>query len=343
MLIADDCKKGEVWVYKMKYVPFDHCKSYYRRTGLDFDTLWPAHTTCAQSVLGGECVWRSGAILVTKVDHRWRLLGFGVYGPGCQAPARFLDYGMYHTWVKETFTEIGKPVISTIADNHLVMRRTMSKIQRLGTCDSEEMKYELFSDATVLYEKKEGTYKYNLTLVAGMEYSCMEVKARYVSPKKTGKPKLTLRRWCAGEGHERPVCHSGTQFVEIAFYVEITFEDGFVFQLNAYGEQMKVIDPLRAHKYRNTRTKYPNKTKTKDLWPLLKKVASTNLWFRKPKPYYYTDDHSFWKPGYYKQLLVEYPRPLNPKHFSTTTTTTTEEPTTPTTTTTTETPTSPDE
>ncbi|XP_050554198.1 uncharacterized protein LOC118279083 [Spodoptera frugiperda] len=109
----------------MKYVPFDHCKSYYRRTGLDFDTLWPAHTTCAQSVLGGECVWRSGAILVTKVDHRWRLLGFGVYGPGCQAPARFLDYGMYHTWVKETFTDIGKPALSTVADNHLVMRRSM--------------------------------------------------------------------------------------------------------------------------------------------------------------------------------------------------------------------------
>ncbi|CAH0697459.1 unnamed protein product [Spodoptera exigua] len=123
MMLADDCKKGEVWVYKMIYVPFDKCKHYYRKSGLDFDSLWPSHTTCAQSVMGDECVWRSGAILVTKVDQRWRLLGFGVYGPGCQAPARFLDYGMYHKWVKDSFRNIGRTAVSTIAENHLVMRR----------------------------------------------------------------------------------------------------------------------------------------------------------------------------------------------------------------------------
>ncbi|KAF9411644.1 hypothetical protein HW555_009608, partial [Spodoptera exigua] len=83
MMLADDCKKGEVWVYKMIYVPFDKCKHYYRKSGL----------------------------------------GFGVYGPGCQAPARFLDYGMYHKWVKDSFRNIGRTAVSTIAENHLVMRR----------------------------------------------------------------------------------------------------------------------------------------------------------------------------------------------------------------------------
>ncbi|CAH1641892.1 unnamed protein product [Spodoptera littoralis] len=317
MLIGDDCRKGEVWVYKMKYVPFDQCKSYYRRTGLDFDTLWPSHTTCAQSVTGGECVWRSGALLVTKVDNRWRLLGFGVYGPGCQAPARFIDYGMYHKWVKKSFEDIGKPSISTVAENHLVMRRTFSKIQRLGACDSEEKLFEIFSDETEMEDKKAGTYRYNLTLVAGMEYSCMEIKANYIAREKDSKPRVSIRKWCLGD-EQKSVCHSGTQFVEIGFFVEITFVYGFLFRLNAYGEQIKVIDSLLAHKYRNTKTHFPKRPKTRNLWALLKRVKTSNLYFRRPS-YYFKVDHSFWKEGRGKKLLVEYPRPLNRNYFSTTT------------------------
>ncbi|CAH1641893.1 unnamed protein product [Spodoptera littoralis] len=292
MLLDDDCQKGELSIYKMKYVPFHHCKSYYRRTGLDFDTLWPSHTTCAQSVTGGECVWRSGALLVTRVDHRWRLLGFGVYGPGCQAPARFLDYGMYHKWVKESFEDIGKPSISTVAENHLVMRRTFSKIQRFGECDKEEKQYDIFTDETEISKDVQGSYKYNLTLVAGMEYSCMEIKAQY-PPDKVGKPKLMVRRWCAGD-QTTVVCYSGTQFIELNFYVEIDFDNSFIFQLNAYGQQMKVIDPMLAHRYRNARTRYPPRPKIKRLWGLLKNLSRRNVYYKEPKYSKINRDHGKW-------------------------------------------------
>ncbi|XP_026740732.1 complement C1r subcomponent-like [Trichoplusia ni] len=124
MVLSDNCLNSQVRIYKMKYVSPSACKSYYRRTGLDIDSIWPSHTACARSARGGRCVWRSGAILVVKVGMRWRLLGFGVYGPGCQAPARFLDYGMYHTWVRRSIEKIGTPTVTTLASNHVILRRS---------------------------------------------------------------------------------------------------------------------------------------------------------------------------------------------------------------------------
>uniref|UniRef100_A0A2H1VL29 SFRICE_013737 n=1 Tax=Spodoptera frugiperda TaxID=7108 RepID=A0A2H1VL29_SPOFR len=121
----------------------------------------------------------------------------------------------------------------------------------------------------------------SLTLVAGMEYACMDIKATYISKTKASKPKLTVRRWCTGDDVMH-LCFSGLQFVEITFYVEIIFENSFIFQLNAYGQQMKAIDPMLAHRYRNTRTKFPKRATVKEMclcWvtnPLTARMAKRN-------------------------------------------------------------------
>ncbi|XP_063899218.1 uncharacterized protein LOC126056165 isoform X2 [Helicoverpa armigera] len=74
MVLSDNCRRSKLRVHKMRYVSPENCKLYYRRTGLDVDTMWPSHTACARSIAGGWCVWRSGAILVVKVGKRWRLV-----------------------------------------------------------------------------------------------------------------------------------------------------------------------------------------------------------------------------------------------------------------------------
>ncbi|CAD0205944.1 unnamed protein product [Chrysodeixis includens] len=223
------CLNSQVRIYKMKYVSPAACKNYYRRTGLDIDTIWPSHTACARSTRGGRCVWRSGAILVMKVGSRWRLLGFGVYGPGCQAPARFLDYGMYHTWVRRSIERIGSPTVSTIADNHIIMRRSMSNVQRYGPCDVEETSEELFTDFLAV-DSFAGTLDYNMTIYANVEYSCILMKADHSAKFKEGTPKISLRRWCTTP---RLQC-SDFQYIDVHFDVEITFSRELRFSIQAY-------------------------------------------------------------------------------------------------------------
>lgn len=71
-------------------------------------------------------------VKLNQRPHMYLQLGFGVYGPGCQAPSRFLDYGMYHKWVERNVQRTGKPTITTISDNHVIFRR--SKFQEIQHC-----------------------------------------------------------------------------------------------------------------------------------------------------------------------------------------------------------------
>ncbi|RVE41786.1 hypothetical protein evm_013565 [Chilo suppressalis] len=73
--MTEDCKKPLVKLYEMIYVNSDECKSYYRKSGLDISSMWPTHVTCAKAVSGGECVWRSGAVLVLRQAGQWKLVG----------------------------------------------------------------------------------------------------------------------------------------------------------------------------------------------------------------------------------------------------------------------------
>ncbi|XP_037302051.1 uncharacterized protein LOC115455914, partial [Manduca sexta] len=249
-----DCNKPIIRIHKMEYVNEAECKQYYRRSQLDVSSLWPSYATCARALDGGECVWRSGAALVMKLNGRWRLLGFGVHGPGCRAPARFLDYGMYHKWVKRNIARIGTPTITRLAPNHMVLRRTLSTLQRYGPCDKGETKTEIYTD-TVQMEKKGQWFHvtYNLSLYADVEYSCVVFRADNYNPFAErghdwySKPKLRLRRWCAGS---TAVCYD-FQYIEIHFHIDIYFVNHMIFKLSAYGKEAKVIDPIKASVYAN--------------------------------------------------------------------------------------------
>ncbi|CAG9792566.1 unnamed protein product [Diatraea saccharalis] len=245
MTIMNNCKKPVVKLYEMDFVNPDECKTYYRKSGLDISSMWPTHTTCARAVSGGECVWRSGAVLALRQGGRWRLVGssivqvgFGVYGPGCGAPARFLDYSIFQRWVRHTVANIGRPAISRLSPNAMVLRRSLSNLQRYGPCDLDEMKYVIYADHTDIQFR-------------GLNMRTVRYNAD--NAKKYVKPRLYLRRWCAGAA---AMCQD-FQNIEIEFYVEIHYKDSVTYDVKAYGHEAKAIDVRRAMKYINENKKRP--------------------------------------------------------------------------------------
>ncbi|XP_028159871.1 uncharacterized protein LOC114352461 [Ostrinia furnacalis] len=251
MTLSVDCKKPIVQLYQMEYVDPVQCKIYYRKSGLNLKALWPTHTACARARYGGDCIWGGGTVLVLKQAGRWRLVGFGVYGPGCEAPARFLDYGMYHSWIRRSIQRMGKPSVTRLGPNQVILRRSLANVQRYGPCDLEEIKEELYTDETTIRADKSGPrrLRYNMTIYANVEYSCVVFRATSTDK----PPSLRLRRWCAGN----PNSCSGFQYIEIDFYVEVTFSGYMKFSMKAYGRKGIVIDVKRAMKYLNTMHHYP--------------------------------------------------------------------------------------
>ncbi|KAJ8708226.1 hypothetical protein PYW07_010351 [Mythimna separata] len=227
-----------------------------------------------------------------RTYYRRAQLGFGVYGPGCQAPARFLDYGMYHEWVQRSVQRIGRPAITKLAPNYVVLRRSRSNIQRFGPCDSGEKSKQLYTESVEIQRGSdpmsrlpEGKYYLNLTIISDVEYSCIVLRADYKDKNKDGTPSLRLRRYCAGSGHSG-TCFTGVQFIQILFYVEITFGSTLEYSVTAYGRAVKAIDPFRAHKYANrVRNKFPkllNHKLTKELFKEFLDDASYR-WYGKNK------------------------------------------------------------
>ncbi|CAB3237799.1 unnamed protein product [Arctia plantaginis] len=270
LVLSNDCRKSKIMIHKMQYVSPKVCRAYYRRSNrkpkitvckfctlfqLDVESLWPTHTACARSMSGGRCVWRSGAVLAIKSSNRWRLLGFGVYGPGCQVPSRFLDYGMYHKWVERNVQRIGRPTITTISDNHVIFRRMSGHIQRFGPCDREETVRELYSDrdAIEVAGYRNGHFSYNVSLYANVEYSCVTFRADHSSSKLKEAPKLHIQRWCAGS---TGICF-GFGYLSIHFRISVRFKDNFRFILRAYGQEAKIVDPRKAIEYINLKMQYP--------------------------------------------------------------------------------------
>ncbi|XP_035454506.2 uncharacterized protein LOC118279082, partial [Spodoptera frugiperda] len=244
MVLSNSCSKSRVRIHKMKYVSPEHCKSFYRRTGADVDGDWPSYTACARSTSGGDCVWRSGAILVVKIKDRWRLLGFGIYGPGCESPARFLDYGKYHQWVAHNIDRMGKPAITTLADNHVVLRRSLAQIQRFGKCDEEEKAYLAYSDYDHITSDK-GFFNYNISIYGETNYPCIEFEANH-NPTVGTKPRMRLRQWCLMNMRRPPhevfkdpikdkVCFSPRyKYGEAHFNVEVDYTEELHFHVNVY-------------------------------------------------------------------------------------------------------------
>uniref|UniRef100_A0A2H1W5Z3 SFRICE_016778 n=1 Tax=Spodoptera frugiperda TaxID=7108 RepID=A0A2H1W5Z3_SPOFR len=68
----------------------------------------PTSYVCGYATRNGSthCAWDNGMALVSNASEGvFYLLGFGVRGPGCAAPARFIDLFPFLPWIAATTTE----------------------------------------------------------------------------------------------------------------------------------------------------------------------------------------------------------------------------------------------
>ncbi|KAL0860693.1 hypothetical protein ABMA27_010035 [Loxostege sticticalis] len=162
---------------------------------------------------------------------------------------------MYHKWIRRSVERTGKPAVTRLGPNHVILRRSLANVQRYGLCDEEERKFLLYTDETTVDVGRSGgmrKVKYNMTLFASVDYSCIVFRAINFDTADRA-PRLRLKRWCAGT----PRTCSGFQHLEIDFYVEVTFTGKMQFTMKAYGRKAVAIDVKRAMKYLNRYLEHP--------------------------------------------------------------------------------------
>ncbi|KAL4713706.1 hypothetical protein ACJJTC_004237 [Scirpophaga incertulas] len=97
---TDENKLLQKEIFKLQYINAVNCKEFYVRSGLTEPNTEPAHYQCGYAEKSkSDCVWENGIIMASNASGIWTLIGFGVRGPGCAAPARFIDAFSYMSWV----------------------------------------------------------------------------------------------------------------------------------------------------------------------------------------------------------------------------------------------------
>ncbi|KAL0860704.1 hypothetical protein ABMA27_010045 [Loxostege sticticalis] len=103
---TDDNKLLEKTVYSLQYVKPSLCQEFYNRAGFAEPKSAPMYVQCGFAPNNKkDCTWENGMAMVSNSTGKWTLIGFGVRGPGCSAPARFIDMSAYLPWV-ETATDL---------------------------------------------------------------------------------------------------------------------------------------------------------------------------------------------------------------------------------------------
>ncbi|XP_053620389.1 plasma kallikrein-like isoform X2 [Plodia interpunctella] len=93
-------------LYKGQYIAKDMCSEYYKRISFQRDKMQePVQYVCTATSSKQDCRWDNGMLLISNATGRWTLVGFGSAGPGCSAPARFLDISRYIDWVQSATTQ----------------------------------------------------------------------------------------------------------------------------------------------------------------------------------------------------------------------------------------------
>ncbi|XP_050356819.1 serine protease 33-like [Nymphalis io] len=98
---TDENKFLEKLIYKLEYVDQPLCNEFYNRIGFKNNLYIPSHYFCAFAKNNKKnCVWENGMALVSNTTGPWVLIGFGIKGPGCAGPSRFIDILKFQPWIE---------------------------------------------------------------------------------------------------------------------------------------------------------------------------------------------------------------------------------------------------
>ncbi|CAH0403487.1 unnamed protein product [Chilo suppressalis] len=100
---TDENKLLEKEIHKLQFVKQKYCDEFYSRAGLKGNKLQPLHVQCAFSEHAAvDCVWETGQVMASNATGHWTMIGLGIRGPGCAAPARFISLYPYIVWIQTT-------------------------------------------------------------------------------------------------------------------------------------------------------------------------------------------------------------------------------------------------
>ncbi|KAJ0174881.1 hypothetical protein K1T71_009989 [Dendrolimus kikuchii] len=183
----DEHQELEKEVRRMKYVTEDECNDFYHKNKLAFKKMAPVLPICAVSeILEEPCVWDGGYVLIARQTWgHWKLIGFGLRGPGCGAPARFLNIHDYVPWLSDIIDMVP---ISTRDEMHSLVLRRLSPIKmiltknirysrpkskELGQCKKGERGGVLFREnSEIVCGKNFAQGFYNVVITQVAQFSC---------------------------------------------------------------------------------------------------------------------------------------------------------------------------
>ncbi|KAI5644710.1 proclotting enzyme-like [Phthorimaea operculella] len=98
---TDERQLLEKTMYQVQYVDKKLCYEFYKRSKLaSADLRDPINYQCAFAVYSrSNCTWETGRVVASNATGYWTLIGLIVSGPGCSAPARFLDITAFMPWL----------------------------------------------------------------------------------------------------------------------------------------------------------------------------------------------------------------------------------------------------
>ncbi|XP_047032046.1 uncharacterized protein LOC124638933 [Helicoverpa zea] len=118
---TDENKIVEKVIYRIEYVGKPDCEDFYAREGLRDVSREPTSYVCGAWRNASEnCVWDTGMALVSNNSGWFTLIGLSVHGPGCAAPARFINIPNYITWINQVTKE--KNEEDEMEDSHYDLR-----------------------------------------------------------------------------------------------------------------------------------------------------------------------------------------------------------------------------
>ncbi|KAJ8708545.1 hypothetical protein PYW08_009927 [Mythimna loreyi] len=87
-------------IYKIQYLNKKVCDEFYNKTEFSTQKPIPSDYLCGYAPYSSShCVWDNGMALVSNELGYLYLIGFSIHGPGCAAPARFIDLFPYLYWI----------------------------------------------------------------------------------------------------------------------------------------------------------------------------------------------------------------------------------------------------
>ncbi|CAF4928076.1 unnamed protein product [Pieris macdunnoughi] len=250
-------------VIKMKYVENQDCEEFYYRAKLNHKKMAPVSAICAVSeTLGQSCIWDAGSALITRQSWGyWKLLGFGTRGPGCAAPARYLNIHQYLGWIDEVISQ--RPLRERFDEEGLIFRR-VSPVKLVmykgnlrhpkshGQCDRKDRGNVLYKDSSeVLVNKNFAQGFFFLSLAQAASVRCATI---YLDVSSRTNAAVWLEHHCHKElmGHRQGykfrhinpdecfVYFTSVAFIEFRFY----FSFKAVLEVTLYGseEEMKISE-----------------------------------------------------------------------------------------------------